>query len=295
MISSPAVQPFAVTGGGFFSNIVGSITGQGQPTGDATQGATPTQQADGSVGLFDGVLRKTMIGAATGVGVGFLPFIPGGPILGGIVGSIVGAGIGIFQNFKKIRQIQQENQAYLAAAGVQPVNQADQAALLSGNISQSSLGKGSAVQAGPVQMPTQAEMEAVIDAARKGDPQAQQAIGLIVQAAEKGDAAAQQVALQMAAVVQQQDNAAKQAVGGTTQASSGAAANSLPPSVAAGQATQGATSVAPTQGSVVSVGGGAQQAAPVTREQLLAQLQQLLVQLQQLQAALSQLEASKAA
>lgn len=113
------------------ANNVGSATGGGlldMFTGGA-------KQDDGSVGLFDGVMMKAGLGGMVGAALGFvLPF--GGPMIGGIIGSIAGAGLGIFQNYKKMQKIKEENAAYLAGIGVQPQTQEQADALLSGNVSQ---------------------------------------------------------------------------------------------------------------------------------------------------------------
>src|SRR5687767_5769237 len=77
--------------------------------GQAPTAATPKLGGDdGSVGLFDGVLMKAVMGGSMGIGIGMLPFIPGGPILGGVIGAVAGAGIGIFLNYRKISQIRQQ-------------------------------------------------------------------------------------------------------------------------------------------------------------------------------------------
>ena len=139
----PAVgfQSGSAIGGGLLDSFK---TAMQQATGAQQAGATqqsttqlPTStKGDGSVGLFDGVLKKALLGGAMGLGVGFLPFLPGGPVLGGIVGAIAGAGIGVFQNYRKIKSIQQENAAFLSAIGVQPQTQEEAQLLLSGNVKQ---------------------------------------------------------------------------------------------------------------------------------------------------------------
>ncbi len=124
------------TGGGLldtFKNAISGITGGSTST---TQTTTQTSSGDGSVGLFDGVLSKALIGGALGAGVGFLPFIPGGPVLGGIVGALGGAALGVFSNWQKQQKIRTENEATLAAMGVQVDDPEIQAVLKSGNVSQ---------------------------------------------------------------------------------------------------------------------------------------------------------------
>lgn len=121
------------TGGGLldtFKQAIGGATGQA-----ATQAPT-TSSGDGSVGLFDGVLKKALFGGAAGAAMGFLPFIPGGPILGGVVGALGGAAMGVFSNWQKQKQIKAENEAMLAAMGVQVNDPAIQEVLKSGNVSQ---------------------------------------------------------------------------------------------------------------------------------------------------------------
>ncbi|MCW2961337.1 MAG: hypothetical protein JWM90_1724 [Thermoleophilia bacterium] len=124
-----ATQAGYASGGGIIDNIKGMFTG----------GAAPTQagpKGDGSVGLFDGVVGKALIGGGIGAVAGFLPFIPGGPILGGIVGALGGAAMGVFGNFMKMQTIKKENEAQLAALGVQTADPQVQQILQSGNVSQ---------------------------------------------------------------------------------------------------------------------------------------------------------------
>lgn len=150
-ITPPAagIQAGRTAGGGLLDSITGGA--------GATQGAPPAQ-SDGSVGLFDGVLKKALIGGAAGVGLGFLPFIPGGPILGGIAGAMIGAGIGMFSNYRKMKAIKEENAALIGQLGLQPQTAAQAEVLLRGqpqmlldpNIT------GAPMQGGPAQgMPMQ--------------------------------------------------------------------------------------------------------------------------------------------
>jgi hypothetical protein len=137
MVSPPVagVNAGYSAGGGLldsFKAAVGGATGQ---TGQTAQ-VDPGPKGDGSVGLFDGVLKKALFGGAAGAAIGFIPFIPGGPILGGIVGALGGAAMGVFSNWSKQKQIKQENEAMLAAMGVQVDDPAIQQVLQSGNVSQ---------------------------------------------------------------------------------------------------------------------------------------------------------------
>lgn len=125
-----AAQAGHSVGGGLLSSLTGGKLG-GNP---AAAAAGP--KGDGSVGLFDGVLVKTLMGGAMGVGLGFIPFIPGGPILGGIVGAIGGAAIGVFGNWRKMQAIKQENAAALAAMGVQTQDPRVAQVLQSGQVQQ---------------------------------------------------------------------------------------------------------------------------------------------------------------
>lgn len=115
------------------SQSVGRASGGGL-LDSLTGGSSTPKQSDGSVGLFDGVITKAMMGFGIGAGIGMLPFVPGGFIVGGLVGSLVGAGYGIFKNYREIKAIREENAAYLAAMGVQPQTQEQAQALLSGNL-----------------------------------------------------------------------------------------------------------------------------------------------------------------
>jgi hypothetical protein len=122
-------------GGGLldtFRNTISGVTGQGGSPGQVD----PGPKGDGSVGLFDGVLKKALFGGAAGAAMGFLPFIPGGPILGGALGALGGAAIGVFSNWSKMRQIKQENEAMVAAMGVQVDHPEIKQVLQSGNVSQ---------------------------------------------------------------------------------------------------------------------------------------------------------------
>ena len=125
-----AVQAGRTSGGGLLAQLTGAA-GAG--------GAAPTQtsaKADGSVGLFDGVLGKALMGGAAGLAMGFIPFIPGGPILGGIVGALGGAAMGVFSNWRTMSSIKKENEAMLGALGVQASDPQVQQVLQSGNVSQ---------------------------------------------------------------------------------------------------------------------------------------------------------------
>lgn len=136
MITPPvaAAQAGQATGGGLLDTFKNAISG--------ATGAAPTQTADagpkgdGSVGLFDGVLKKALFGGAAGAAIGFIPFLPGGPVLGGIVGALGGAAMGLFSNWRTMQSIKKENEAMLAAMGVQVQHPEVQQILQSGNVSQ---------------------------------------------------------------------------------------------------------------------------------------------------------------
>lgn len=132
-----AAQAGSASGGGLldtFKNAMAGATG-GAGTAGAQQ-APPPPGGDGSVGLFDGVLKKALFGGAAGAAIGFLPFLPGGPVLGGIVGALGGAAMGVFSNWSKMKAIKQENEAMLAAMGVQADDPQVKQILQSGNVSQ---------------------------------------------------------------------------------------------------------------------------------------------------------------
>ncbi|MBC7461698.1 MAG: hypothetical protein H7287_10085 [Thermoleophilia bacterium] len=130
-----AVNAGASTGGGIIDTIKSFIPGMGHPA--AAGGATPTQtKGDGSVGLFDGVGLKALIGGAAGAAIGFIPIIPGGPILGGIVGALGGAALGVFSNWRKMQAIKADNQATIAAMGVQTSDPVVQQMMATGDVSQ---------------------------------------------------------------------------------------------------------------------------------------------------------------
>jgi hypothetical protein len=163
------VQAGHSTGGGFLDGIKNAISG-GQA--GATQQVDPGPKGDGSVGLFDGVLKKALFGGAAGVAMGFIPFLPGGPVLGGIVGALGGAAMGVFGNWMKMKQIKQENEAMLAAMGVQTQQPEIQQVLQSGNVSQlipmmqSAQQTGATTQTDPVQQQA-LEQEAALAAAQQ--------------------------------------------------------------------------------------------------------------------------------
>jgi hypothetical protein len=135
MITPPvaAAQAGQSAGGGFLDSIKGMIGGGTAATPGQVD---PGPKGDGSVGLFDGVLKKALLGGAAGVAMGFIPFLPGGPVLGGIVGALGGAAMGVASNWMKQKQIKQENEAMLAAMGVQVQDPNIQQVLQSGNVSQ---------------------------------------------------------------------------------------------------------------------------------------------------------------
>ena len=128
------VQAGHSTGGGLLDSVKNMISGGA--AGGAPAQVDPGPKGDGSVGLFDGVLKKALFGGAAGAAIGFLPFIPGGPILGGVMGALGGAARGVFSNWTKMKQIKQENEAMLAAMGVQVQQPEIQQVLQSGQVSQ---------------------------------------------------------------------------------------------------------------------------------------------------------------
>jgi hypothetical protein len=128
------VQAGHSTGGGLLDSVKNMISGGA--AGGAPAQVDPGPKGDGSVGLFDGVLKKALFGGAAGAAIGFLPFIPGGPILGGVMGALGGAAMGVFSNWTKMKQIKQENEAMLAAMGVQVQQPEIQQVLQSGQVSQ---------------------------------------------------------------------------------------------------------------------------------------------------------------
>lgn len=139
MMVSPPVAGMNVgqsAGGGLidtFKNTLAGITGG---AGAAPGKVDPGPKGDGSVGLFDGVLKKALLGGAAGVAMGFIPFLPGGPVLGGIVGALGGAAMGVAGNWMKQKAIKQENEATLAAMGVQVQDPNIQQVLQTGNVGQ---------------------------------------------------------------------------------------------------------------------------------------------------------------
>lgn len=128
-----AVQAGHSVGGGLIDSFKAMLPGA---SGSATQTTTQAPAGDGSVGLFDGVGKKALLGGAAGAALGFLPFIPGGPILGGIVGALGGAAMGVFGNWRKMEALKAENAATLAAMGVQVDDPVVQQMLKSGNVDQ---------------------------------------------------------------------------------------------------------------------------------------------------------------
>lgn len=154
-----AAQAGHASGGGFLDSIKNAVGGATGQSGATQVDAGP--RGDGSVGLFDGVWKKALFGGAAGAALGFLPFIPGGPILGGVVGALGGAAMGVFSNWRKMNQIKQENQAALAAMGVQADNPQIAQVLQSGQVGQLIPMMQSAQQGDPAQgvvqgVPTQA-------------------------------------------------------------------------------------------------------------------------------------------
>lgn len=174
------VQAGHSTGGGLLDSVKNMISGVTGGEAAAPGQVDPGPKGDGSVGLFDGVLKKALFGGAAGVAIGFLPFIPGGPILGGVLGALGGAAMGVFTNWTKMKQIKQENEATLAAMGVQVQQPEIQQVLQSGNVGQlipmmqQAQGSTPGQSAGQVLDPTQqqaAEYQAALAAQQKAAAQ----------------------------------------------------------------------------------------------------------------------------
>lgn len=156
-----AAQAGQASGGGLLDSFRNATGGAGA--------APPPASADGSVGLFDGVLKKAAFGGVAGAAMGFIPFIPGGPLLGGIVGALGGAALGMFTNWRKMQAIKAENEAILAAMGVQTNDPQVKQILQSGNVSQllplmqqGAATQQAATQTGPVQQVTEQQQAAAI-------------------------------------------------------------------------------------------------------------------------------------
>lgn len=256
-----ASQAGSTSGGGLMDMVKGMMGGASEAPGQAGQaGASGAaaglagmigggKKADGSVGLFDGVMIKSLIGGAVGAGIGFLPFIPGGPILGGIVGSMVGAGYGIFKNWKEMKAIKQENAAFLAAQGIQPATQQQADALLSGQPQQLLGGApGQAGQTGQAGQSAQVDQAAQLAAAQTAAAQTgQQTLPQTAQI-ELDPATAEEIKRLQA------QYAAQAAANGSVQASTGAAQGSGAAQVGQiGQTAQAAQAVQTTPPAVVDV------------------------------------------
>lgn len=69
--------------------------------------------------ILKSALTMTGLGAALGAGATFLPFIPGGPLIGAAIGAGAGALIGIFTGVRKARRQQDELRA-LMMGSLQP-------------------------------------------------------------------------------------------------------------------------------------------------------------------------------
>lgn len=168
------VQAGHSTGGGLLDSVKNMISGSA--AGGAPAQVQPGPKGDGSVGLFDGVLKKALFGGAAGAVMGFLPFIPGGPILGGALGAIGGAAMGVFSNWTKMKQIKQENEAMLAAMGVQVQQPEIQQVLQSGQVGQlipmMQQAQGTTTQVDPTQQQA-AEQQAALVAQQQAIAQGQ--------------------------------------------------------------------------------------------------------------------------
>lgn len=219
ILPTAATNVGTTSGGGLLDSFKNAMAGASGGAGGAP--AQAPKQSDGSVGLFDGVGKKALFGGIAGMGLGFLPFLPGGPILGGIVGAIAGAGWGMFKNYKEMKAIREENAAVLAAVGVQPQTQEQANALLSGNLAplMPNQGPGGAMmQVGPGQA-AQAAPPPPVAASAQAEAAEQQA--LIQQQAMLQQQAAQQQALTQKSPVPVQGRPAQAVLPGQATAMAG--------------------------------------------------------------------------
>jgi len=317
-----AVQAGHTSGGGFLSNLTGGLTG-GAAAGGTTgpTQAVPGPKGDGSVGLFDGVLKKAFVGGAAGAVFGFI--LPGGPVLGGIMGALSGAAMGMFSNWSKMKSIKTENEATMAALGVQSQDPNIKQVLQSGNVQQlipmmaaeqatqgsstqtgTQSGAGSAKQAGP-------NIASVTDPATGITQMIDLTTGQVVQQGAAVTQQQQATAMaqgQMPAVVDPSANAQQSPLPtqGTVAVGSGAAGVALNPNVAvdpgvapalqaskggggsAGTVGQPSTPVATAERSDASAiapaqaGIGAAPAATMSKAQLANFIQRLQSQVDQL-------------
>lgn len=276
----PSASVGSTSGGGLLDSIKGAMGGVG--------GAAAPTSPDGSIGLFDGVGKRALIGGAIGAGVGFLPFIPGGPILGGIMGALGGVAMGVFSNWRTMNAIREENAATLAAMGVQVNDPVVQQALRDGNVEQLmqmtvQQGGGAAGQA-PVQQ-----------SAAQGP--VQQAVQSPVYAYGGGDLLAAAAAAPAAAV----DPASQPATSGVAEiapAQAGIApapslAPSAPPAAIDAASNPSDAGIAPAQAPTADGPAAttvAAAAATATPEQLAQTLQVLQAQIDQLRSLLAAME-----
>lgn len=126
---TPNANVGKASGGGFFDSIK-SMFGFGS---SKVKGGG---DGDGSVGVADGVMGKSLIGSLVG---GVAGFFIGGPV-GAMAGAaLVGGGTGLFfgfQNKKKMDNIRAENEALLSQIGITSDDPAVQQVLQSGQVQQ---------------------------------------------------------------------------------------------------------------------------------------------------------------
>ena len=79
----------------------------------ATLGAEAVKPPSTIKTILKSALTMTGLGAAIGAGATFLPFVPGGPLLGAAIGAGAGALIGIFTGVRKARRQQDELRALM--------------------------------------------------------------------------------------------------------------------------------------------------------------------------------------
>ena len=91
----------------------------GMPAAQAMLGAEAAKPPSTLGTVLKSMLTMGGVGAAVGAGATFLPFIPGGPLMGAAVGAAAGALIGIFSGVRKARRQQDEMRA-LMMGSLQP-------------------------------------------------------------------------------------------------------------------------------------------------------------------------------
>jgi LysM repeat protein len=79
----------------------------------ATLGQAAVQPPSTMGTIVKNLLGTAAVGAAAGAGIGFLPFVPGGPITGALVGAGLGAVLGIVRGIRKARAAQEQANAMM--------------------------------------------------------------------------------------------------------------------------------------------------------------------------------------